>query len=136
MTKWSLLLAFGRVGASELGGQAREPGRRGIDQQRLQPFVDAGCHEEADRDQQGTEQGLAALAGFHQPSAPASQGFARQEPNGDERNGRTDAEGDHGERYLSQVLALGREDRRRAKRRPDARAPYRPEQQAKQELTA
>jgi hypothetical protein len=39
-------------------------------------------------------------------------------------------------RHLSEILALGREDRGRAKRRPDARAPHRPEQQAKQELTA
>jgi hypothetical protein len=84
----------GLRGASELAGQARESGRRSIDQQRLQPLVEAGCHQEADRDQQGAEQGLAAFAGFHQPFAPARQGFARQEPDGDERHGSADAERD------------------------------------------
>jgi hypothetical protein len=70
---------------------------------------------------------------------PASISRQRQrdkEPDGDERHGSADAERDHGDRHLPEILALCREDRRRAKRRPDARAPYRPEQQAKQELTA
>ena len=80
------------------------------------------------------EQRLAAVAGFHQAAAPAHHRLARQQAEQHQRQRGADAEREHGQRHLAEILALGGEQRGGAERRPDARAPHRAEQKAEPEL--
>ena len=90
--------------------------------------------KQADRQQQHAEQRLAAVACFQETTAPALHRFAREKAEQHQRQGGADAERQHGQRHLAEILALGGKQRCGAERRPDARAPDRAEQEPEAEL--
>ena len=61
-------------------------------------------------------------------------GLAREQAQQQERHGGAEAESEHGERDLTDIIALGGEDRGGAQRRADTRTPNCAEQEAEPEL--
>src|SRR3546814_2755531 len=94
------------MGRLEARGELRKPRGRCIDQQRFQPFVQPGEDQQSDHQKQDAEHYLSALPRAQKPVAPAHHDFARDKSQQEERKRRPDAERDHHQRNLTEILTL------------------------------
>ena len=104
--------------------QLRQPGRRGIDERRFEPFVETRNDQQAEGDQQGAQRRFAAAAGGKHAIAPTHQRLTRHHPYREQRKRGAETECRHRDGDRRQILGARGQYRGGTERRSDARASW------------
>lgn len=118
----------------ERGRKISKPLWRCLDKESFKRLIRTRYDNHADDYEQKSECGFQAAAGRQQGAAPAHQRLPRKPSQPQERKRCSDAESEHRQRNLTEVLFLCREQRCGSKRGSHTRTPYGTQEHADPEL--